>query len=98
MIPAISNNLKTDTATADARPQPPHGAILDGVGHRLGQSRYHQHRRITFDFHEEVLTLRGIVSSFFLKQLAHVLVADLQGVDEVANRLEVRYAYASRGT
>jgi len=95
MTPTISNNLKTNTAAADARPQPPYGLILDGVGHRLGQSRYPQHRRITFDFHGGVLTLRGIVSSFFLKQLAHVLVANIQGVDEVANRLEVRYPYAS---
>ena len=68
---------------------------LDRVGRRLAQSGYHQHRRIAFDFHEGVLTLRGIVSSFFLKQLAHVLVAKVEGVDEVANRLEVRYPATS---
>jgi len=95
MTPISSTYSKTNEATDRARPQPPRGSILDGVGHRLGQSRYPQHRRITFDFHGGVLTLRGIVSSFFLKQLAHVLVANIQGVDEVANRLEVRYPYAS---
>lgn len=98
MTPTISTNSKTDTATMRARPQLHHGSILDDVCRRLGKSGYHQHRRITFDFHEGVLTLRGIVSSFFLKQLAHVLVADVDGIDEVANRLEVRYPAASYET
>jgi osmotically-inducible protein OsmY len=70
---------------------------LDRARQRLGQSGYHQHRRVAFDFHEGVLTLCGIVSSFFLKQLAHVLVANVEGVDEVANRLEVQYPAASYG-
>jgi len=68
---------------------------LDSVARRLAQSGYHQHRRVVLDFNEGVLTLRGIVSSFFLKQLAHVLVADVVGIEEVANRLEVRYPSAS---
>jgi hypothetical protein len=37
------------------------------------------------------------VSSFFLKQLAHALVADVVGIEEVANRLEVHYPPTSYG-
>jgi osmotically-inducible protein OsmY len=68
---------------------------IDSASRRLAQSGYHQHRRVSLDFHEGVLTLRGIVSSFFLKQLAHVLVADVVGIEEIANRLEVHYPPAS---
>jgi hypothetical protein len=47
--------------------------------------------------HRHHSSLVGEVSRFFLKQLAHVLVADVVGVEEVANRLEVHYPPASRG-
>jgi len=80
------------TATQKAsQSQAHHGAILDGVQRRLSQSAYGQHRKIAFDFEEGVLTLRGIVSSYFIKQLAHVAVVGVAGVKVIANRLEVRY-------
>jgi osmotically-inducible protein OsmY len=97
MTPTLSTN-PAPSATTGGRSRPHDGSILDGASCRLRRSGYHQLRRITFDFHEGVLTLRGIVSSFFLKQLAHALVANVEGVDEVANRLEVRYPAASYGT
>ncbi len=56
----------------------------------LQASTYSQLRNIDCDFREGVLTLRGIVSSFFLKQLAQVTVADIRGVEVISNRLEVR--------
>jgi osmotically-inducible protein OsmY len=65
-------------------------AILENAGRQLRHSSYPQLRKITCEFHEGVLTLRGIVSSFFIKQLAHRAVADVSGIDMVANRLDVR--------
>ena len=56
---------------------------------RLRKSGYHQLQLISCEFHEGVLTLRGRVSSFYLKQVAQTLINQLDGVGEVNNRLEV---------
>ncbi len=56
---------------------------------RLRKSGYHELHLVSFDFHEGVLTLRGCVSSFYLKQVAQELIRRLNGVEEVNNRLEV---------
>jgi osmotically-inducible protein OsmY len=68
-----------------------HQVILENAGRRLRHSSYPQLWRITCEFFEGVLTLRGVVGSYFIKQLAHAAVFDVVGVDEVANRLEVQY-------
>ena len=68
-----------------------HEVILENAGRRLRHSSYPQLWKITCEFYEGVLTLRGIVGSYFLKQLAHAAVFDVVGIDEIANRLEVRY-------
>lgn len=64
--------------------------VLHNVTSALQSSTYAQLRNIDCEFREGVLTLRGIVSSFFLKQLAQVTVASIQGVEAISNRLEVR--------
>ena len=56
---------------------------------RLRTSGYHQLRRIACEFHEGVLTLRGHVPTFHLKQVAQTLVRELDGVGAINNRLEV---------
>ena len=56
---------------------------------RLRKSGYHELCLVSCDFHEGVLTLRGCVSSFYLKQVAQELIRRLDGVEEVNNRLEV---------
>ena len=55
----------------------------------LRKSGYHELHLILRDFHEGVLTLRGRVSSFYLKQVARELIRRLDGAEEVNNRLEV---------
>jgi len=59
---------------------------------RLRTSGYHQLRLISCEFHEGVLTLRGHVSSFHLKQVAQTLIRTMAGVGEINNRLEVAIA------
>ncbi|MGO9110321.1 MAG: BON domain-containing protein [Thermoguttaceae bacterium] len=56
---------------------------------RLRTSGYHQLKRISCEFHEGVLTLRGLVPTFHLKQVAQTLIRRLEGVAEINNRLEV---------
>ena len=62
---------------------------------RLRKSSYHQLHLVSCEFHDGVLTLRGPVSSFHLKQVAQTLIRDLDGVGEINNRLEV--VVAKRG-
>ena len=56
---------------------------------RLRKSGYHELHLVSCDFHEGVLTLRGCVTSFYLKQVAQELIRRLDGAEEVNNRLEV---------
>ncbi|MGI6420020.1 MAG: BON domain-containing protein [Thermoguttaceae bacterium] len=56
---------------------------------RLRKSGYPELRLIACAFHEGVLTLRGRVTSFYLKQMAQTLIRELEGVGEINNRLVV---------
>ena len=56
---------------------------------RLRKSGYYELHVVSCDFHEGVLTLRGRVSSFYLKQVAQELIRRMDGAEEVNNRLEV---------
>ncbi len=56
---------------------------------RLGTSGYHHLQQISCEFHDGVLTLRGLVPTFHLKQVAQTLIRRLEGVGEINNRLAV---------
>ena len=66
--------------------------VLENASGCLRKSPYSQLWKITCRFHEGVLTLHGVVGSYFLKQLAHIAVVDVDGVSEIANRLQVEYS------
>ena len=55
----------------------------------LRDSKYRALAQVTCEFHEGVLILRGSVSSFYLKQIAHTVVWTVDGVIQIDNRLEV---------
>lgn len=55
----------------------------------LRRSSYFELRDVACDFSGGILTLRGRVPSYHLKQLAQASVADVPGVVEVHNRVEV---------
>jgi osmotically-inducible protein OsmY len=55
----------------------------------LRQSAYAELRELSCDFNGGVLTLRGCVPTYYLKQVAQEAVADVPGVIEVDNHLEV---------
>lgn len=56
---------------------------------RLGQSGYGPLRDVHCDYAGGVLTLRGHVPTFYMKQVAQVAVKDLQHVRQVNNQLVV---------
>jgi len=47
------------------------------------------HQNISCDYHEGVLILRGTVPSYHLKQVAQAVVASLDEVAQIENRMEV---------
>jgi hypothetical protein len=55
----------------------------------LRQSAYMELRELSCDFNGGVLTLRGRVPTYYLKQLAQEAVADVPGVITVQNGVEV---------
>ena len=56
---------------------------------RLGRSCHRQVRQVTCRYHEGVLLLYGRVPSYYLKQLAQEAVREIEGVEEIINRIEV---------
>ncbi len=58
----------------------------------LLRSPYGPVRRVTCDYQEGVLTLKGKLSSFFHKQVAQETVIRLEGVNAVDNQIEVTSA------
>jgi osmotically-inducible protein OsmY len=65
----------------------------------LRRSAYFELRNVSCDFSGGTLTLHGRVPTYYLKQLAQASVADVPGVIEVHNRVEVaapREVYRSK--
>jgi osmotically-inducible protein OsmY len=81
-------------ASATSRPVPD---VARQAARRLNDSAYQQLRGVRCDYHEGVLTLRGQVSSFYLKQVAQTVVRKLPGVEECVNRIEVALPRGFRG-
>ncbi len=66
------------------------GEIIVSAGlQRLRESPYIAVRRLSCEFADGVLTLRGNVASFFHKQIAQQSVAGLDGVDQINNQIVV---------
>lgn len=64
-------------------------AIRTAAETKLRQASYRPLRQVRCEFHEGVLTLRGRVPTYHLKQMAQTLIGSLDGILEVSNRLEV---------
>jgi BON domain-containing protein len=56
---------------------------------RLQHHSYAALHRISCEFHDGVLVLRGRLASYYLKQIAQSLVTRVDGVEHVDNRIEV---------
>ena len=56
---------------------------------RLKETTYAALERVACEYHEGVALLRGTVPTFYLKQVAQVVVGRLDEVKRVINRIEV---------
>jgi osmotically-inducible protein OsmY len=63
--------------------------ILENVKRRLQESPYGFQRRIDAAIENGIITLRGRVPTFFLKQTAQALVSKVDGVNQVVNLVDV---------
>ncbi len=69
--------------------------IADLAQATLRQSAYVELHDVSCEFSGGILTLRGRLPSYYLKQLAQAAVAEVPGVIEVHNRVEVVAARAT---
>jgi len=71
--------------------------LLEVAEARLRHSSYLELRSISCDVYAGALTLRGSVSSYYLRQVAQSLVLGLTGIETIDNRLEVVPARSMQG-
>ena len=93
LMPALAGALDGPPRLAGA-PQngvSQNATIVENVRRRLHDSSYYYLRTITCACEEGVLTLRGRVPSYFLKQTVQVLAEKVEGVHHVVNLVDVMY-------
>ncbi len=79
-----SNNSETPTSvSADAV------GIAELAECQLRGNSYLALRNISCELHEGVLTLRGCVPTYYLKQMAQTVVSALPGVPTIINLIDV---------
>ena len=87
----MSTHLRATRTTADsvAPPPMPKVSVRQIAECRLRNSLYAAVRTLSCDFHAGVLTLRGRLPTYYLKQIAQTVIGELDGVLEIANGVEV---------
>lgn len=79
-----------ETSPSGQRPVvAPSSDVASAAAGRLRESPYPTLRNISCQFVNGVLTLRGTVPTFYLKQIAQTVVLNLPQVSRVDNRIEV---------
>lgn len=63
--------------------------IIEGAENCLRHNSYLALKNVRCDYHEGVLTLRGCLPTYYLKQIAQTTVARLEGVQRIVNQIEV---------
>ena len=79
------------TYSVPSHTQVRHHDVAQQAQRRLSSSDYYSMRSVRCEYHEGVLTLRGRLPSFYLKQIAQTLVVSVHGVETVSNRVDVVY-------
>src|ERR1700722_20386222 len=63
--------------------------VAEGAEVRLRSNSYLALKNVSCEYHEGVLTLRGCLPTYYLKQMAQTAVARLDGVQRIVNEIEV---------
>lgn len=85
----MSPNQNPYVSADHERPPAADQAAARCAQERLCASSFVAIRGLTCDVHEGMLTLRGRLPNFYTKQVALSLLADLEGVEEITDRVEV---------
>ena len=64
-------------------------SLDDRVLTALEGNPYVAHRNLRFETEEGRVVLRGVVRTYYQKQMAQEAIRHIDGVDEIANELEV---------
>ena len=64
-------------------------AVNDRAERRLRGSSFLALRKICCEYREGILTLRGCLPTYYLKQVAQEVVAEVEGVEKISNDIEV---------
>ncbi len=65
--------------------------LNDRVFTALEQNPYLARRNLRFETEQGRVTLRGVVDTYFQKQMAQESIRNVDGVDEISNELEVTW-------
>jgi hypothetical protein len=76
------------TGTLSALP-PPTQRVAEGAENCLRHNSYLALKNVRCDYCGGVLTLRGCLPTYYLKQLAQSAVARVAGVERIVNEIEV---------
>ena len=71
------------------RPAPTFAGVVEGAETRLRSNSYLALKNVSCEFSEGILTLRGCLPSYYLKQMAQTAVARIDGVDRIVNEIMV---------
>jgi hypothetical protein len=63
--------------------------VVEGAERCLRCNSYLALKNVSCDYHEGVLTLRGCLPTYYLKQIAQTAVSQLDGVQRINNEIEV---------
>ena len=63
--------------------------IVDRAENCLRHNPYLANKNVHCDFHEGVLTLRGCLPTYYLKQLAQAALGPVSGIQSIVNEIEV---------
>ena len=66
-----------------------HCPLSDQVVTALEGNPYLSRRNLRFENSEGRITLRGVVRSYYQKQMAQEALRELEGIEEIYNELEV---------
>lgn len=66
--------------------------LADRVDSVIKSNPFLAGRQLRFEAHEGRITLKGVVNSYFQKQMAQEALRKIDGVVEIENELEVTWA------
>jgi hypothetical protein len=85
---SLPNDSSIDE-TAVVTENVPSGVVQQRAAQALRHSAYAPLTTLRCEFHDGVLTVRGQLPSFHLKQVAQTVLCDVEGVGMIDNRVDV---------